>query len=165
MNKIFFTGVAIISFAVLAGCHQKAKHDTGLPTDATHVSLEETNPLNMEIALRSSQQPATDALNDLATPEASTTPSETTIDAGPITKPTGQQIQQALKNANLYHGTIDGSLGKMSRQAIKNFQEQNNLASDGKVGPKTWQKLAPYLKQIQEPVDVTPAVDAVASSN
>ena len=60
-------------------------------------------------------------------------------------KPSIQDVQQALKNADLYKGEIDGILGPNTRKAIEAFQSQNGLKVDGKAGPKTWQKLKEYL--------------------
>ncbi len=61
-------------------------------------------------------------------------------------KPSIQDIQSALKNASLYEGKIDGLMGPKTRKAIEDFQEQNGLNVDGKVGPKTWTKLKPYFE-------------------
>lgn len=36
---------------------------------------------------------------------------------------------------------IDGSFGAQTESAVKSFQEGNGLASDGVVGPMTWQAL------------------------
>ena len=60
-------------------------------------------------------------------------------------KPDAQSIQTALKNAGFYTGKIDGNLGPQTKSAIRNFQAQNSLSVDGKVGSKTWQKLQPYF--------------------
>ncbi len=65
--------------------------------------------------------------------------------AATVEKPSIQDIQQALKNADLYEGKIDGILGPNTREAVEAFQSQNSLKVDGKVGPKTWQKLKEYL--------------------
>ncbi len=62
-----------------------------------------------------------------------------------VEKPSIQDVQKALKNAGLYEGKIDGISGPVTREAIKSFQSQNGLKSDGKVGPMTWQKLKEYL--------------------
>ena len=56
-----------------------------------------------------------------------------------------QQIQTALKNAGIYQGSIDGKLGPASKRAIAAFQTAHNLKADGKVGPKTWAALEPYV--------------------
>lgn len=36
---------------------------------------------------------------------------------------------------------VDGKCGPKTEQAIKNFQQQNQLVVDGHCGPKTWKKL------------------------
>ncbi|MFH1855838.1 MAG: peptidoglycan-binding domain-containing protein [Candidatus Omnitrophota bacterium] len=56
-----------------------------------------------------------------------------------------KNIQAALKNANLYQGSVDGKIGKNTRKAIKEFQKANGLLADGVVGEKTWSKLQEYL--------------------
>ncbi|HPN88373.1 MAG TPA: peptidoglycan-binding domain-containing protein [Candidatus Omnitrophota bacterium] len=66
-----------------------------------------------------------------------------------IEKPSDEQIQQALQNAGFYQGAIDGKIGPKSKKAIREFQEQNGLSVDGKVGKKTWAKLGQYLNTQQ----------------
>ena len=68
------------------------------------------------------------------------------VPAGPY-KPSGTDIQTALKNAGFYTGTVDGKIGPMTREAIEDFQKANGLEADGKVGPKTWAAMAKYLTQ------------------
>ncbi len=74
--------------------------------------------------------------------------------AGPY-KPSGLDIQTALKNAGYYTGTVDGKLGPMTKEAIEEFQKANGLEADGRVGPKTWAALRKHL---------TSASSAVSSS-
>ncbi len=64
-------------------------------------------------------------------------------DAGPV----GSigEIQTALQTVGLYQGAIDGKMGPLTKQAVMQFQEANQLTADGKVGPKTWSLLKPYL--------------------
>lgn len=57
-----------------------------------------------------------------------------------------EQIQIALKNANLYDGPIDGKIGKKTKAAIKEFQKAHNLKVDGIVGKQTSLQLEQYLK-------------------
>jgi peptidoglycan hydrolase-like protein with peptidoglycan-binding domain len=64
--------------------------------------------------------------------------------AGPY-KPTANEIQTALKNANFYSGPIDGEIGPVTKKAIEEFQQANGLKADGKVGTKTWAVLSKYL--------------------
>ncbi len=46
-------------------------------------------------------------------------------------------IQQKLKNWGYYTGAVDGIYGSKTVSAVKYFQRKNNLAVDGKAGPKT----------------------------
>jgi peptidoglycan hydrolase-like protein with peptidoglycan-binding domain len=62
-------------------------------------------------------------------------------------KPGIQDIQQALKNAGVYEGKIDGISGPKTKNAIEAFQSKAGLKADGKIGPKTWQKLKEYLNK------------------
>lgn len=54
-------------------------------------------------------------------------------------------IQAALKNAGYYQGTVDGKIGKATKEALKSFQKDNGLEPDGVCGRRTWDKLKPYL--------------------
>ncbi len=62
-------------------------------------------------------------------------------------RPNVKQIQIALVNAGYNPGSLDGRMGKQTRQAIKAFQRANNLAVDGKAGKQTWSLLSKYLYQ------------------
>ncbi|MDD4979862.1 MAG: peptidoglycan-binding domain-containing protein [Candidatus Omnitrophica bacterium] len=60
-------------------------------------------------------------------------------------RPTIKQIQVALTNAGYNPGSVDGRMGKQTREAIRAFQKANNLSPDGKMGNKTWDLLKGYL--------------------
>jgi peptidoglycan hydrolase-like protein with peptidoglycan-binding domain len=62
-------------------------------------------------------------------------------------RPNAKQIQIALKNAGYDPGTIDGKMGRQTKEAIRAFQRANNLHADGKVGKNTWKLLGQYLYQ------------------
>ena len=59
-------------------------------------------------------------------------------------KPSTRDIQQALKNSGFYQGAIDGKMGPLTREAIKEFQRVHGLKDDGVVGKQTWAQLSPY---------------------
>lgn len=42
---------------------------------------------------------------------------------------------------DFYKGAIDAKFGSLLEQAVKNFQKENGLETDGIVGPKTWGKM------------------------
>ena len=62
------------------------------------------------------------------------------------TKPTPYDVQQALRNAGLYQGPVDGKPGPLTKAAIREFQRANGLKADGVVGKRTWEKLSPHLE-------------------
>lgn len=59
-------------------------------------------------------------------------------------KPSAREVQQALKNAGFYQGTVDGKSGPQTKEAIKEFQRVHGLTDDGVVGKQTWTKLKAY---------------------
>lgn len=59
---------------------------------------------------------------------------------------TPEEVQEALKSAGYYDGAIDGKLGSGSQRAIKAFQKDHGLESDGIIGQKTWAELKNYIK-------------------
>ena len=67
-----------------------------------------------------------------------------------VRMPTAKEIQAALKNAGIYTGTIDGAIGKETKEAIRKFQAANNLNPDGAVGSRTWSILKKYLQEKSE---------------
>ena len=60
-------------------------------------------------------------------------------------RPNVKQIQVALKNAGYEPGSIDGKMGKQTRDAVIAFQKAHNLPANGKVRRKTWNLLKEYL--------------------
>jgi peptidoglycan hydrolase-like protein with peptidoglycan-binding domain len=50
------------------------------------------------------------------------------------------ELQQLL-NAKGINITVDGVFGDATRAAVVQFQKQSGIATDGVVGPQTWQAL------------------------
>jgi hypothetical protein len=57
----------------------------------------------------------------------------------PVEKPSG--IQARLSNLGYPCGSIDGIIGPLTRAAVRQFQDDNNLTVDGIAGPITQKKL------------------------
>ncbi|RKD22368.1 gamma-D-glutamyl-{L}-meso-diaminopimelate peptidase I Metallo peptidase. MEROPS family M14C [Caminicella sporogenes DSM 14501] len=55
------------------------------------------------------------------------------------------EIQSLLKKIGYNPGAIDGLFGWQTRQAVINFQKNNNLTPDGIIGPQTYKVLKPLL--------------------
>lgn len=91
-----------------------------------------------------------EAMTETATPSLSSASTEKSPSARqqPSTKisvkPSTTEIQQALKNAGFYQGAMDGKMGPMTREAIKELQRVHGLSDDGVVGRQTWAKLKAY---------------------
>ncbi|HEY3936907.1 MAG TPA: peptidoglycan-binding domain-containing protein [Bryobacteraceae bacterium] len=52
-----------------------------------------------------------------------------------------RQAQQALKDKGLDPGPVDGVYGSKTRSALRQYQRQNHLATDGRLGGKTSESL------------------------
>lgn len=70
------------------------------------------------------------------------------------------RLQMNLKFLGLYNGPIDGIKGIQTINAIKKFQETNNLKVDGIAGQQTIDKVREIITNIQTKIGVT--ADGVA---
>jgi peptidoglycan hydrolase-like protein with peptidoglycan-binding domain len=144
MKKLLSLVVLALVLAGLSGCGKRQE-------------AEELQPITMELLSVPSSSAVVAA--DLKTQEAKAlvAPAITqTKEVVPVPpqgpyKPTGIEIQTALKHAGFYAGSIDGKIGPKSKKAIEDFQTANGLKADGKVGPKTWEVLGRHLVEVVEP--------------
>ncbi len=127
--------MVFVLLAALTGCLKKTA-DENAPME-TSVTKEAATGAVADVT----QEPQQAAQGKSVSVEPAVTQAAT------VEKPKVQDIQQALKNANLYEGKIDGVFGPNTKKAIEAFQSQNGLKADGKVGSKTWQKLKEYLNK------------------
>ena len=148
MKRFFKLGALVLVLVALSGCSKKSE-------------MEELQPITIE-SLSAVSGPAQPAV-DIKSPEVEITSpavsqaSVTVKEALPLPpqgpyKPTGIEIQTALKNAGFYAANLDGKIGPKSKKAVEDFQKANGLKVDGKVGPKTWEVLSKYLNPLVEPV-------------
>lgn len=150
MKRNILSGIFITTgIFFISGCSQQAEKsaDTVIPHQAGVLSNATTNftsdqPNDLVIETQPIQVPAAPLGRLEVKPQIEYTGIKETEES---VKPTEKEIQQALKNAGLYNGEVDGKIGPRSKRAIEEFQTQNNLKADGKVGAKTWQKLKEHL--------------------
>lgn len=145
MNKF----IAIIFFVLIIGafnsCERKqAQQEATVPAEMVMVE-NQANTLTTMPGMQAGGEQAAMATTESMAPSAEQVQGTAVEMAGEFMKPASKEIQQALKNVGLYQGNVDGDIGPKTTAAIKEFQQNNGLTADGKVGRKTWAKLAPYL--------------------
>ena len=146
MNTLKASVVVAVSLIVMSGCGQKKDEYAALPPEQILTGNAILAPQSVTLEAHSIAPAGAAAV---ITPlPADPTSVELSALSVATDKPTNKDIQQALKNAGVYTGSVDGSLGPKSKKAIRDFQEQNGLNADGKVGPRTWKKLATYLQSV-----------------
>ncbi|MBW4670035.1 MAG: peptidoglycan-binding protein [Cyanomargarita calcarea GSE-NOS-MK-12-04C] len=63
----------------------------------------------------------------------------------------GQTVKIAQKilivNGYLGNESYDANFGQKTEQAVKNYQNNHNLAADGVVGMKTWEELIKDIRR------------------
>ncbi|MGB7251094.1 MAG: peptidoglycan-binding protein [Phormidesmis sp.] len=67
------------------------------------------------------------------------------------------RLQATLALLGFYQGTVDGSYGQATQDAVVQFQTAAGINADGVTGPSTWRKLLPT------PDEVSPVVSAPAA--
>ena len=145
MKRLLSLAAVVLVSVALSGCGKKQE-------------MEELEPITME-SLSTVGAPV-QAVSEVKVPEAKVLATSATVSAkealplppqGPY-KPTGIEIQTALKNAGFYAGNIDGKIGPKSKKAIEDFQKANGLKVDGKIGPKTWEALSKHSSAAVEQI-------------
>ncbi|MBF0503957.1 MAG: peptidoglycan-binding protein [Candidatus Omnitrophica bacterium] len=147
MKNLVLVLVVVFGLTTLIGCNKKKKDEAaelnGVVTENV-VSVTDNSAQNVDVtnAVPVVVENAAAAAAQAIEPVAS--------GADALSKPTPKLIQQALKNAGLYDGKVDGNIGPKTKKAIEAFQSQNSLKPDGKVGRKTWKALSAYLNKPSE---------------
>ena len=145
--KNFVLGLVVVFLvASVSGCGKKKEEAMSMEglngvTTENVVSVSDANTNGVAVVVDNAQAMLSDAMAPIEDGSA--------VDA--VTgRPSGKQIQQALKHAGFYSGKIDGDVGPRTKKAIEAFQSANGLKADGKVGPRTWKALAAHLNKVPE---------------
>jgi len=160
MKNLVLVLVAVFALTTFIGCNKKKKDDS---TDLNAVTTDNV----VSVTDNSTQNADTTNSVPVVVENASAAPADVTepamVASNPVDvseKPTPKEIQQALKNAGIYDGKVDGNVGPKTKKAIEAFQTQNGLKADGKVGRKTWKALSVYLNKSTEVAN--PSADSQA---
>lgn len=158
MKNLVYLLVAVFVTTSLIGCGKKKK-DESMSMEGLNGVVSE-NVVSVDAATGQSAE-AIPVIVDNAQGYAQEAQMPAMDESSVGSKPTPKQIQQALKNAGVYAGKIDGEIGPKTKKAIEAFQAQNGLKADGKVGAKTWKALSGYLNKSTEVVNPSAAVQMV----
>ncbi len=140
MKNFVFAVVAVFAITTLIGCGKKKEEQINMELNgvATENVVSVTDAADVPVVVDNASMVPQETATDTAASE-------------PVPgTPTSKQIQQALKNAGLYTGKVDGDIGPKTKKSIEAFQSQNGLKADGKVGAKTWGVLSAYLNKPAE---------------
>ena len=160
MVKRFIITVAPVIF--LAGCATANRQPTAvnqlqiriaqlegqMDAQDQEIAALKSNISDLTAGSRTASQASQYSMNSPATRIDKSTSKAAASQEGQILRVavTPQKVQLALQSAGYYKGEIDGKLGSGSQTAIKAFQADHNLKSDGIVGEKTWTQLKSYLE-------------------
>lgn len=56
-------------------------------------------------------------------------------------RPWVEMIQKKLRDLGIYLGAVDGKFGRLTFNAVWEFQKRKGIAVDGEVGPQAWRAL------------------------
>jgi peptidoglycan hydrolase-like protein with peptidoglycan-binding domain len=160
MKNLVLVLVVVFGLTSFIGCNKKKKDDAA---DLNGVATENVMSVTDNSTQNSDMTNSVPVVVENASAAASTDVNEPAMASAPAEvtgKPTSKEIQTALKNAGLYDGKIDGTIGPKTKKAIEAFQTQNGLKADGKVGRKTWKMLSAYLNKPAEVAN--PSADSQA---
>jgi len=150
MKNLVLGLVVVFGVTSFIGCNKKKKEEAA---DLNGVVTENVVSVTDNSTQNADTTNSVPVVVENASAAASTEVAEPAMAPAPVdvkAKPTTKQIQQALKNAGLYNGKVDGNIGPKTKKAIETFQTQNGLKADGKVGRKTWKALSVYLNKSTE---------------
>lgn len=159
MKNLVLVLVVVFALTTFIGCNKKKKDEAadlnGVATENV-VSVTDSSSGNVDsnavpVVVENTAAAAADVVEPAMVPSA----------AEVSGKATPKLIQQALKNAGLYDGKVDGTVGPKTKKAIEAFQTQNGLKADGKVGKKTWKALSVYLNKSAEVTNPSADTQAV----
>jgi peptidoglycan hydrolase-like protein with peptidoglycan-binding domain len=158
MKKFVLLMVAVFLVTTLIGCSKKKKAED---VDSMTNGVSSENVVSVTDATAGTNAAVPVVVDNAEAVPQTTGEMAAGVASSTTDKATPKQIQQALKNAGFYSGKIDGTIGPKTKKAIEEFQAQNGLKADGKVGARTWKALSAHLGQTSEVANPTAQTQAV----
>ena len=145
-----FAAVLLATMVVTAGCTTKKRHERDFTSLQNQIGTLQSDVARLDQSAKDSDM----ALKSIQERGQAPTSSGTSV-LGQLTQgqiyrtPSGFElpaigIQRALKKAGYYQGVLDGKVGSRTKEAIKNFQRDNGLETDGVCGRQTWARLQQF---------------------
>ena len=137
----------MVIVGLLSGCAGMKHQDTALLQSQIGLLDERVSQLERSAGLGLSAAPIAEPMFDGGTSSGGGSARKshsTPTPSASYVKPSTREIQKALKNAGFYQGSVDGKMGPVTRDAVKEFQRVHGLTDDGVIGRKTWAKLKAY---------------------
>lgn len=148
-KAVFALGTILLGTLVLTtGCTTKKRHQRDISDLQNQIGSLQSEVARLDQALRDSGM-ALKTTQDGGVPAGGSAFGEFS-GSGPVYRtPSGFElpalsIQRALKNAGYYQGAIDGKIGSGTKKALKDFQRDQGLTSDGVCGRQTWARLKSF---------------------
>lgn len=146
-----FTTILLGTLVLTTGCTTKKRHQRDITTLQTQIGSLQSDVARLDQSLKDTEMALKAAQERGKAPATSTGSAFGELgDSGAIYRtPSGFElpaaaIQRALKGAGYYEGAIDGKVGTRTREAIRSFQRDNGLVTDGVCGRQTWARLKSF---------------------
>ena len=149
-----FATILIGTMFLTTGCTTKKRHERDFTNLQTQIGSLQGEVARLDQSLRDTETTLKSAQKRGTSPATSDATSGSVFgelnNSGAVYRtPSGFEIpvvalQRALKNAGYYQGTVDGRVGSGTKQAIRNFQKDRGLNTDGVCGRQTWAQLKSF---------------------
>ena len=138
------------TMALTTGCASKKRHERDITNFQNQIGSLQSDVARLDQAVKETETAVKSAHGAGTTQGVGSGSALGQFTQGAIYRtPTGFElpamaIQQALKKAGYYQGSLDGKIGSKTKQALRSFQKDNGLEPDGVCGRQTWTKLESF---------------------
>lgn len=151
LSAVMSVGSLMVSGLPVEAQTNSSQINNGTPMDAVPAQGEQPLDRNTPNATPSQSAPL-DRNTPNSAPSQSTPLNRYTLENVPLLSygsegTTVQDVQTFLNQRGLYEGPIDGVYGPATGDAVKQFQQSNNLETDGIIGMETWEAMLNVANQ------------------